>query len=229
MNATREFVSKFAVFTNEQVSSSVWRAWKGRNNDNIYIAPRNLAGILKISLHKSRHCHLAFTSQYWKKEGPTGIARPAIFTWYRSETPDKRATVLASLLIAEEFLAPWTAPHDKFVQRLPSPGVGKAYKITFIFSRIPIEDLVDDKWLVLGQCNLISGEQFVIISALVDFDANRFFQTVSFNVPFDRHLVLTNVVDPGLRALVYSDPNETGELQLSDVGGPALAYLPPSS
>jgi hypothetical protein len=41
----REFVVRFAVGDDKRgVRSSVWRIWKGRNKDDIYVAPRPVAG-----------------------------------------------------------------------------------------------------------------------------------------------------------------------------------------
>jgi hypothetical protein len=222
----REFTLRFAVLKDDQIASSIWRVWKGRNNDNIYIAPRNIAGSLKVSLHESLHCHVATTTQQWRAGSEATLPRPVMTSWYRPETPNGAIVIVASLLIAPDFLSPWGNATDQSVHLLDTPDIGRAYYFNFIFCRVqPIEMELGDNATVLGQVQLTSGEHFMVIKSLIDFAATEFVQTVNFDFPVDRVNVLTDVGGPGLRIFTYSDPNETEILQMADIGGAALGQI----
>src|SRR5262245_28946109 len=64
---------RFAVGgTRDDMRSSVWRLWA--NGDELYLAPRFVAAIAKISFHKSGINRIAACSD---------IPRPAIQSWQR--------------------------------------------------------------------------------------------------------------------------------------------------
>lgn len=48
--------------------SSIWRVWD--NNNGLYNAIRNIAGIYKASLHESNYLNFAITQQFYKKLDP---------------------------------------------------------------------------------------------------------------------------------------------------------------
>ena len=60
----REFVVRFAIGDTRGYRSSVWRVWKARNKDDLYIAPRPMVSVLKGSLHASGLCYFSITSQH---------------------------------------------------------------------------------------------------------------------------------------------------------------------
>jgi hypothetical protein len=59
----REFVVRFAIADERGARSSVWRIWKGRGKDDIYIAPRAIVSFAKGSVHASGLCYFSLTAQ----------------------------------------------------------------------------------------------------------------------------------------------------------------------
>lgn len=56
---------RFALGNPEELNSSIWRFWTTRND--IYVAARSIAGVIKTSLHESGVCQTSLTSEYIKK------------------------------------------------------------------------------------------------------------------------------------------------------------------
>lgn len=101
----RDFVVRFAVGDDTQGGqSSVWRIWKSRNKDDVYVAPRSVAGQIKGSLHASGLCSFAVTAQH---HAAISSAKPDrhITSWRRRPTPTDGYTNSVQILFAEEFLS----------------------------------------------------------------------------------------------------------------------------
>ena len=64
------FVSRFCVGDPDGRHSSVWRVWKhtSTSKSDIFISPRNVAGLIKASLHESGVWRFAFSSEYAQRE-----------------------------------------------------------------------------------------------------------------------------------------------------------------
>jgi hypothetical protein len=61
-NRQREFVVRFAIADERGARSSVWRIWKAKGEDDIYVAPRPIVSITKGSLHANGLCYFSHTS-----------------------------------------------------------------------------------------------------------------------------------------------------------------------
>jgi hypothetical protein len=103
-----QFALRVAVACEGGIGSAIWRIWKGKNNDNIYIAPRNIAGSAKGTLHDNRYCHFGITKQEATTLGL--VDRPMLETWIRLDGPPDGAVKAMSILIAHEFLSMIPAP-----------------------------------------------------------------------------------------------------------------------
>jgi hypothetical protein len=76
-----------------KLASSVWRIWQGKNNDDIYIAPRPVAGEQKVSLHRNGYCYAGLTKQYSEQLGRHGRDVPPrreFVSWQRPSTPENQ-------------------------------------------------------------------------------------------------------------------------------------------
>lgn len=97
----RDFHYRFAVGNPNGPRSGIWRVWTSKSpKSDVYIAARNLGGILKVSLHESGEWRAAFTFEF------------------ASEKFDESIPVSQSRLIEE-----WVRPSDI------SPGVTLAFRI----------------------------------------------------------------------------------------------------
>ena len=64
----QDFHYRFAVGNPRYRRSSIWRVWTSKSpKSDIFIAARNLAGTLKMSLHESGIWRAAFTAEYAAK------------------------------------------------------------------------------------------------------------------------------------------------------------------
>jgi hypothetical protein len=219
----REFVVRFAVVREGQIVSSIWRVWKGRNNDNIYLAPRNVAGSIKVSMHANRYCHVAVTQQQWNLTNGDIAKRPTLVSWVR---PDARAegwVVGASFLFVPELLFPVhkgmsVVDADTYLIEAPTPG--RAIIVDLIFSRLPPGTLRLEPGIAgeLGQTKLQSGEYFAVIGSLIDFDYEEFFRKANLTTPLDRVVTIGDVDRAGTRMALFGDPAVDNHLRILDVG-----------
>src|SRR5436309_6742905 len=96
--STNEDALRVAVLENCKPLSGIWRIWR-RNND-VYVAPRSVAGSFKVSLHESGKFRFRFTSDEkaskFLKEGQDR----AVFKWPRP-THDAPIVILLQILFPE--------------------------------------------------------------------------------------------------------------------------------
>jgi len=162
----------------QKLASGIWRIWQGKNNNDIYVAPRPVAGAVKVSLHANGYCYCGFTKQYSERllrDGHYVPPRREFVAWQRPPTPDN------NLLWAVEI---WFPPGPLFEpgQLLPKntwliepPPNGKAVVISVGFSRIPKgEAVITPDVRELGHSRLSTGEYVVVFARPVDFDYEAF-------------------------------------------------------
>lgn len=102
MSPKREI--RFAVGTRQHLVSSVWRLW-GHGN-NLYLAARTLARMMKTSFHESGICRIAIVSQ---------APREPIHRWNRGKRNLDGVTPLFSVVV------PALSLSDHFQETLPQP------------------------------------------------------------------------------------------------------------
>jgi hypothetical protein len=221
-------------------ASGIWRIWQ--NRDDIYIAPRSVAGSVKASLHWSRNCYFGFTSQFAERLTGEGLIVPRRewVNWKRPETPDNQY-----LWALEIWLAPGPLFEmdkiDKPILRLEPPPDGKAVVISIGFSRIPKGEatIAPDVWQ-LGHSQLSTGEYVVVFARTTDFDYAAFKAQHGSEIrerfsrgrfPGREEQILRSKHP---RMFVINDPEETGYLKVLDAAvtfspGPTLDAVASSS
>lgn len=119
---------RFAVGNSENLRSSVWRLWA--NKDDLFLAARSLAGLSKISFHKSGICRYALNSK---------IPRAALLSWPRPSTRIPDVTSLFGIIVPEIKLesrfVETPPPSSKATIFLKAPKGGE--KITVIIVLTP--------------------------------------------------------------------------------------------
>jgi len=218
----REFVVRAAVVREGRVASAIWRIWKSRNNDNIYVAPRNIAGAAKITLHANRYCHAAVTNQYARMihDGGDAHTRRVMVSWQRADGPTQGWITGVSILIAPQFLSPYDVEIDADILAIDAPAPDKAIVIELIFSRSPRGAIRRPPSVgELGSVQLSTGEQVAVMGGIIDFDFVEFRRKAKLTMPLDRVLSLTDLSAPDLRMALMSDPNTDGVLRIFDIGG----------
>jgi hypothetical protein len=176
----REFVVRFVIGDATGARSSVWRIWKGRGKDDIYIAPRPIVPFVKGSLHASGLCYFSITSQRHTEMITAGSAREnrALRRWRRVPTPDAGLVGVLQLLFPAEYLSKYGTPVEADTALIEAPKPGQAIVVDLIFGRGG-RPLLQRNQLQIGEMALSTGEMFFIIAGLTDdFDAQGFQQHV---------------------------------------------------
>jgi len=180
-SSKRKFVVRFAVGDGRGLRSSVWRVWKGRKKDDIYIAPRPMVSVLKGSLHESGLCYFSITTEHHARMISTGTAheRCALTKWQRLPTPASGFAGAVSILFASEYLQRnYTPVVEENTTLIDVPKSGETVIVDLVFGRTPGgELLLRANQRNLGDVTLSSGEEFFVIAGSVkDFDAEGFRQ-----------------------------------------------------
>jgi len=223
----RDFDIRFAVGDAEGARSSVWRVWKARKTDDIYITPRGAGRVFKISLHANDgYCHLAITAEEVAHPTISGVpprrGHRAITSWTRLEGPTDGYAASLKLLFAAEFLPARGAPLEKPTQLLPIPSLGHAVVVDFLYSRVPLDQMgLAANQVVLGRVGLSTGETVSVIAGTVDdFDAGAFrsrFSPVGNNTEIAFLTRPPEVSDEHLRGLIIL-PSSVGPLYTVEIG-----------
>ena len=66
MPIKKKHICRFGVRSEDGRSSDIWRNWTSTrgNKSDVYLAPRALAGRLKVSMHETGKCQLSFTKEF---------------------------------------------------------------------------------------------------------------------------------------------------------------------
>jgi hypothetical protein len=118
--------------------SGIWRIW--RNGDDIYVAPRSVAGSFKISLHASGKFRFGFVSDAKARRFLPEDNDRAVFKWQgRTPTPDAPLSVLVQIVFpASDLLAPNHTPVlHKALVNLRTPQVSEGVVISIIETVLP--------------------------------------------------------------------------------------------
>ena len=227
---------RFAVGDQGGMRSALWRVWKNKGKDDIYAAPSgitsagNIAGIAKVSLHKSRRCTFGFTTQYQKAVGGDLKDRSLIY-WERQDGPEHGFVNAVSILIAENFLSRRATPYAKELSLMDPPHEKGALVIDMLFTRMPTNRLVlQPHQFELGRVTLSDGELFVVIAGYCDdFDETLFKKSAlplhEKTTKMGRWNEPTNIPADQLRGAVVALDNRTKTLRIVDIGHP-LSKLP---
>jgi hypothetical protein len=232
----RELTVRFAIGDKQGARSSVWRIWKGRRKDDIYVAPRSVAGIMKGSLHASGHCHFAVTTQHHEKISAgtrTMLPERTITTWERRRpSPTHDVVQAVSILFAAEFLSDKSYPIGPGTRLIDAPVPGNAIIVDFLFAMQAVGQLLlRPNQTELGRVVPANGELFLVIAGLVeDFDSDRFRrQTQPLNEKTWSPFVMEPPagVDPDkLRGCIFLPGTREGVLRIVEIGLSSFNYAP---
>jgi hypothetical protein len=144
---------RFVVRSPGAFVSSVWRLWVTRHGD-AYLASRQLAKILKLSLHRSGICRSAFTSEHGT---PASMPDRLIFKWRRKSIPSVGSgdgTRVVWLGIPTDYLS--FRPDLDLTEHVcvPSAPSGGATYFEIVFTAEP-QDAVELAFSTTGNRNLL--------------------------------------------------------------------------
>jgi len=155
--------------------SGVWSAW-GNKND-YYLGARGALWSLRLSLHKSLICRLAFTDKQMallKEQGLNAPPDRALVKWLRSPAPVEGAVHVVSVIFPTDHLRlPPPEDTSTLILRVNAAPPGKAIEFSFFFSREAGATL-EAKLLRIGKplvwTSLDNGETVSIVAREMEFD-----------------------------------------------------------
>jgi hypothetical protein len=216
---------RFAVCRADGRCSHTWALW-GRKND-YYIASRKIGGLLKVSLHEKGGFRLAFEKKYWQRmrEAGRGPSERAVVVWPKPQAPDIGAVHVASLIFpAVGFVADQPIGAPKKPMFLFEVADGEAGEIGLFYSREAIEAL-EPKLARIGKpcvyTKLDDGMTVSTIARARDFDIGSLPTQIPANALLDESLNGSDTIE-SLHAVYWNDPQESGTLQMIEIGGVKL-------
>jgi len=209
------------------VSSAVWCIWQGKNNDDIYIASRQIAGAVKCSLHSNRYCYVGFTKQFaqrLKAEGHHVPQSRAWVIWERPLTPEDRPLFVAEIWLVPAPLYTLARPAPEYTKLIKPPPVGKAAVVNIVYLRLPkVAPIIPPDVWELGHTRLRSDDYVAVFARLVDFDYDEFVRKrlpeIQANFQRRPQFLLdekTALEAQALRIFLVNDPKTDGRLMILD-------------
>jgi hypothetical protein len=116
---------RFSISDHALGHSSVWRFWVSRHGD-IYMATRDMAGIIKLSFHRSGICRYAFTTEHGVS---TGLNDRLLERWHRAPIPHRESenfARLAWIAFPTDYLSNSRPTETQRVTHIPPAASGMA-------------------------------------------------------------------------------------------------------
>lgn len=220
-----------------QLGSAIWRIWQGKNNDDIYVAVRQIAGAVKCSLHSNGYCYVGVTQQfaeYLKAGGHLVPANRAWTSWRRPLTPTDGFLFVAEIWLPPSPLYSLTEEFTKSMWLIEPPPRGKAVVINIIYSRMSERSpIIPTNVRELGYTRLRSGDYVAVFARPEDFDYLEFIKKrlPEIQANFSRYPQFivdekTALEAQALRMILVNDPNVDGHLMVLDA---AVQWVPASA
>src|SRR5215216_1702251 len=175
-------ITRFAVGTPDGPRSATWRLWRHTNprKADVFLAPRSLASMLKVSFHESGEVRDAFTREYTVQHrdvSSQGGTRSRL-VWHRADYAQTGVVRLYQLCIPHSELRIWPSeengPTGDIVWIPPSP-LGDATLVELVLTRPGLESLQLNDFVPatpgpLAHWYLPTGENFLALPRVGSID-----------------------------------------------------------
>lgn len=219
---------RFAVGNPKGGYSGVWTTFA--RDSGMYFSVRSLLGALKVSLHQSRRCRVAFTDVYARELVQKSVLDPAedraFVKWTRPPSPEDGAVLVASIIIPGAYLniSQPSGSKDKPLVIFEVTGAEAAAEFDIFYSRTKPE-ILEENFLKIGKpiCywTFSDGETAHLVARERDFD-HRWLPTSDQFDKASRRLLDPEAIKAGmsnLNAVFFNEPSDTQPLQIVEVGG----------
>jgi hypothetical protein len=131
---------RFAVTDDRNNRSGTWKCWArtGTGAHDVYLACRELAAFLKVSLHQSGDWRIAWNSgvlEQHLEELPTDGVDRVIHRWSRPQEMAPGITFALRIVVpASAVSVPIEQPLAKGTVRIPTPSSGKVVDVSFFLT-----------------------------------------------------------------------------------------------
>jgi len=210
-------VVRFAVGGPGEPRSSVWRLWRHTNvaKSDVFLAPRTLAGSVKISFHQSGEIRDAFTKQFQLQHAGAGAQGRARVKWQRKTFSTETGAIQLYRVVfphSELRLRPIEERMDEdSVVWIPPSAKANATFVELIVTRpgltaLEIHNFVPALDGPLAHWMLPNGENFIAIARVSQLEAETIAQ-----IQGEIDKIPTEVASPftpgvGLRLKLALDP-----------------------
>ena len=160
INLGRGEALRFAVGTPDGPRSTSWRIWTGRNADDVYVAPRTVASMVKMSLHQSGRWQYGFTDSPKARPWVENRESRHIDTWQRPPEFGPGVTRGCAIRFPHSELRVWPEGHtvSRKVAFVPAPRPGQYVQVEVLLMRAtdPPATLDIDLGLLVAHLELAS-------------------------------------------------------------------------
>lgn len=172
---------RFGVGLPGAARSSVWRVWTESAKSDVYVAVRSMAGVMKISLHRSGVCHAALTKSFEARlpqEASLPDGSRYLDRWMRPTHVGSQLVVPCRLVFPASELrhrGPDEEQLDPSIKWLPPPPSTKMIDVACTYSG---QVFGSDEWPwkqlgaeFIARVMLGNGEVFWLVYIVTDVDA----------------------------------------------------------
>lgn len=212
---------RVAVVADDGRRSTTWRIWGSKNHDDVYVAGRESAEVVKVSLHESGRWQHGFTTEAVRQ----GAARPGenrhFHRWDKPEPIAPGITLgLRVLLANSELRSGEVGRQSKEVIVAPPAehGSGIAIDIYLVDKDCPLEHVEFPRAALVGRLKLPAGGEVLVMAQDVTLDdepARLFADIVDRAASIaSKHDIEDGVVP---RIVVYGHNQEHATLELVEL------------
>ena len=162
---------RLAVGTASGPRSSTWRVWTSKNADDVYVAARSTAGLMKASLHESGSWQFGFIDGPKAVTWAQKVGTRHLDLWQRPPEFGPGFTRAYMIAVPHSELRAWP---DSPVERgavafLPPPGYREVVQIEIVLTRPtdPPATLRVEQGLVIARLALRGGGAVGVIARLL--------------------------------------------------------------
>lgn len=227
---------RFAVSNPTGGHSGIWTIFA--RDSGVYFGARSLLGAIKISLHRSGRCRVAFTEEYAKTLIEREILPPekdrAFLKWTRPPTPQRGISLVASVIFPGAFLGlgPQSGSMGKPLVIFEIEGGEMAAEFGIFYTREK-SDAAEEAFLKIGKpiCywTFDDGESAHLVARAREF--NRLWLPSSDQFDRAAQYWVSPERDPSklrnLNAVFFNEPGDNRPLQTVEVG--RLSLVPRQS
>jgi hypothetical protein len=199
---------RFAVGSQSGLRSTSWTIWSAKNTQDVYMAPRKLAGVKKISFHKSGSWSYSFiNSEKVLSQLPEKMSRHTDI-WQRPESLGEGWRRGYEIIVPWTELRKWPDCESGDIVFAPPPPHGYWTCIEVFFAEAGDARLnVTNPTFAIGRMSLVDQSQVHIFAQLV-----RPTPAASRQLAIDRDKGLSQAAD------FISSSSQPGNLRLSLMG-----------
>jgi len=207
---------RFSIVSEGRRRAATWKCWSpsGKTKTDLYIANREMGHALKVSLHESGKCHLAYFHNYWLSEMPKELRKGGsrFVTKWDAPAPIALGVTLVMRIVtpSSAVVAPYEKGSYKKMKWLQNCPEGKATEIDIVITE---PGLLVDGWPgkasmknnLIGSFNLADESIVWFVCMTIDMPNFENLDKRRISPQFFKGGNSRSLVDDGLKVLLIGD------------------------